>query len=51
MKPPFEGPQCIGKNNFGIGTHTLWEDKKKEIAYMDLNVNAAQSKLWMQKKL
>ncbi len=42
----------VGKGkNFCLGTHTLREDKKKEIAYMDLNVNAAQSRLWMRKKL
>ncbi len=44
--------EWVGKGkNFCLGTHTLREDKKKEIAYMDLNVNAAQSRLWMRKKL
>jgi hypothetical protein len=42
----------VGKGkDFCLGTHTLWKDKKKEIAYMDLNVNVAQSRLWMRKKL
>ncbi|MEE8058618.1 MAG: hypothetical protein V3T17_12385 [Pseudomonadales bacterium] len=51
IKPPTDAPQHIGKENFYLGTHTFRADKENEIAYMDLNVNATQSRLWMHKKL
>jgi len=44
IKPPTDAPQHIGKENFYLGTHTLWENKENKIAYMDLHVNSAQSK-------
>jgi len=49
IKSPIDAPQHIGKENFYLGTHTLRANKENKIAYMDLHVNSAQSRLWMHK--